>query len=295
MDRPQLPLNALRAFEVASRHLNLTRAAIELCVTQAALSHQIRGLEERLGVTLFRRVPRGLVLTEEGIMLAPVLTRIFDEMSGALDRFSSGHYHETINLGVVSSFATEWLIPRIEDFQRLHPSVDLRIHTNNNRVDLAGEGLDLAIRFGDGSWHGVAATRLMSGAMMLVCSPETAGRLRWIEDLPSIPLLRSYRASEWERWFASQGLPAPLLRGPVFDSSLAIAEMAARSYGAGLVPVVLFAPWLQNGRLVRPFDTVLAAGDYWLTRLHASPETAGQAAFREWLTAACAEDESGAI
>lgn len=283
MDRPQLPLNALRAFEVASRHLNLTRAAVELCVTQAALSHQIRGLEERLGVTLFRRVPRGLVLTEEGIMLAPVLTRIFDEMSGTLDRFSTGHYHETINLGVVNSFATEWLIPRIPDFQRLHPSIDLRVHTNNNRVDLAGEGLDLAIRFGDGSWHGVAATRLMRGAMMVVCSPGLADRLRNVEDLLSMPLLRSYRANEWERWFAIHGLPAPQLRGPVFDTSLAIAEMAARSHGAGLVPVALFSSWIESGRLIRPFETLLATGDYWLTRLHANPESTGQGAFREWL------------
>ncbi|MDP0926317.1 LysR family transcriptional regulator [Paracoccus onubensis] len=285
MDRPQLPLNALRAFEAASRHLNLTRAAIELCVTQAALSHQIRGLEERLGVRLFRRVPRGLVLTEEGIMLAPVLTRSFDEMSDTLDRFAAGHYHETINLGVVNSFATEWLIPRIADFHRLHPSIDLRIHTNNNRVDLAGEGLDLAIRFGDGSWHGVAATRLMSGAMTAVCSPELATRLRRVEDLLSAPLLRSYRASEWERWFSMHGLPTPQLRGPVFDTSLAIAEMAARGHGVGFVPVALFSAWVETGRLVRPFEAQLAAGDYWLTRLHANPDTAGQAAFADWIVA----------
>lgn len=292
MDRPQLPLNALRAFEVAARHLNLTRAAIELCVTQAALSHQIRGLEQRLGVTLFRRVPRGLVLTEEGIMLAPVLTRIFDEMSGALDRFSTVHYHETINLGVVNSFATEWLLPRIPDFQQRHPSIDLRIHTNNNRVDLAGEGLDLAVRFGDGSWHGVAATRLISGAMTVVCSPALAGRLCRVEDLLSAPLLRSYRTNEWERWFASHGLPSPQLRGPVFDSSLAIAEMAARSYGVGLVPVALFSPWIQAGRLAQPFETALEAGHYWLTRLHASPETTGQEVFRTWLDEKSKADHS---
>lgn len=285
MDRPQLPLNALRAFEVASRHLNLTRAAIELCVTQAALSHQIRGLEQLLGVTLFRRIPRGLVLTEEGHMLAPVLSRALDEVSQALDRFSVGGYHEVVNLGVVSSFATEWLIPRIVDFQRLHPSIDLRIHTNNNRVDLAGEGLDLAIRYGIGSWHGAASIRLMSGAMSAVCSPEFGRRLRSAQDLLSAPLLRSYRVGEWERWFAIHGLAAPQLRGPVFDTSLAIAEMAARSYGVGLVPIALFAPWIEAGRLVRPFEAELAVGDYWLTRPHASSETAGQMALREWLVA----------
>ena len=283
MDRPQLPLNALRAFEVASRHLNLTRAAIELCVTQTALSHQIRGLEERLGVTLFRRVPRGLVLTEEGVMLAPVLTRVLNEMSDALDRFSSGQYHETINLGVVSSFATEWLLPRLGAFHELHPSIDLRIHTNNNRVDLAGEGLDIAIRFGDGSWHGTAAAYLMSAPMTVLCSPELADRIGTVEDLLQMPLLRSYRASEWEQWFAIHGLRAPQLRGPVFDNSLAIAEMAARSFGIGLLPAVLFANWVDDGRLTRPFPTQFEAGDYWLTRLHATTETAGQLAFREWL------------
>lgn len=283
MDRPQLPLNALRAFEVAARHLNLTRAAIELCVTQAALSHQIRGLEERLGVTLFRRVPRGLVLTEEGVMLAPVLSRTFDEMSDTLDRFALGQYHETINLGVVSSFATEWLMPRLADFQRLHPSIDLRLHSNNNRVDLAGEGLDMAIRFGDGSWHGTAATYLLSAPMTVVCSPEWAARIINVQDLLDAPLLRSYRTSEWEQWFAVHDLRAPQLRGPVFDTSLAIAQMAQRSYGIGLVPVPLFQDWITRGLLIRPFPTTIEAGDYWLTRLHATPETAGQMAFREWL------------
>lgn len=286
MDRPQLPLNALRAFEVASRHLNLTRAAIELCVTQTALSHQIRGLEERLGVPLFRRVPRGLVMTEEGVMLAPVLTRTFNEMSDTLDRFSSGQYHETINLGVVSSFATEWLIPRIDEFHHQHPSIDLRLHTNNNRVDLAGEGLDLAIRFGDGSWHGTAATHLLHAPMTVMCSPDWAKQIEAVEDMLTTPLLRSYRVSEWKEWFALHNLPAPQLRGPVFDNSLAIAEMAARSHGMGLLPYALFEPWIRQGRLTRPFPAQIEAGGYWLTRLHTTPETAGQMAFREWILGA---------
>lgn len=284
MDRPQLPLNALRAFEVASRHLNLTRAAIELCVTQTALSHHIRGLEERLGVTLFRRVPRGLMLTEEGVMLAPVLTRTFNEMSDTLDRFSSGQYHETINLGVVSSFATEWLIPRLATFYDQHPSIDLRIHTNNNRVDLAAEGLDLAIRFGDGSWHGTAATHLMPAPMTAMCSPDWAARIETVEDMLSAPLLRSYRVSEWKEWFALHNLPAPQLRGPVFDNSLAIAEMAARSHGIGLLPAVLFESWIDDGRLTRPFSAQIEIGGYWLTRPHTALETAGQTTFREWIT-----------
>lgn len=283
MDRPQLPLNALRAFEAAARHLNLTRAAIELCVTQAALSHQIRGLEERLGVTLFRRVPRGLVLTDEGASLVPVLTRAFDGMSDALDIAVSGAFHETVNLGVVGSFATEWLMPRLPDFRARHPSVDLRIHANNNRVDIAGEGLDLAIRFGSGSWHATEAIPLMPAPMTVLCSPAWAVRLASIEDLARAPLLRSYRAAEWEQWFAAQGMTCPPLRGPVFDNSLAIAEMAARGHGVGLLPLVLFRDWVAMGRLAQPFGAQVDAGGYWLTRLHSNPETAGQRAFRDWL------------
>lgn len=292
MDRPQLPLNALRAFEAAARHLNLTRAAVELCVTQAALSHQIRRLEERLGVALFRRVPRGLVLTDEGAALVPVLTRAFDGMSDMLDRFSRGQYRETVNLGVVGSFATEWLMPRLEDFHGRHPSVDLRIRANNNRVDLAGEGLDLAIRFGDGSWHGIAATPLMPAPMTVMAAPDWAGRLRAPEDLAHAPLLRSYRAGEWKQWFEAQGMVCPPLRGPVFDNSLAIAEMAARGQGAGLLPLPLFGHWIASGRLIQPFAARLEAGSYWLTRLHSTPETPGQHALRLWLAGQAREQAS---
>lgn len=283
MDRPNLPLNALRAFEVASRHLNLTRAAVELCVTQAALSHQIRGLEDRLGVKLFRRVPRGLMLTEEGVMLAPLLTRTFDDMSDVLDRFSSGKYHETINLGVVNTFATEWLIPRISGFQSAHPTIDIRILSNNNRVDLSGEGLDLAIRFGDGNWHGTAATYLTSAPMTVMCSPEWASKINTVADLLQVPLLRSYRANEWEQWFAMHNLRAPALRGPVLDSSLAIAQTASRSFGIALLPICLFHGWVERGLLMRPFSAQIETGSYWLTRMNSAAESTGQAAFREWL------------
>ena len=143
MDRPNLPLNALRAFEAAARHLTLTHAAVELCVTQAALSHQIRNLEDRLGVALFRRVPRGLVLTEEGVALAPVVTAALDSIGETLDRFSGGRFHEALNLGVVGTFAIGWLIPRLPEFEAAHPEVDLRIFTNNNRVTITAVNIDV--------------------------------------------------------------------------------------------------------------------------------------------------------
>lgn len=283
MDRPNIPLNALRAFEAAARHLTLSKAAIELCVTQAALSHQIRNLEERLGVALFRRVPRGLVLTEEGAALAPVLTHALDSIGTTLDRFSGGRYHEALHVGVVGTFATGWLMPRLPGFEAAHPEVDLRIFANNNRVSIPGEGLDLAIRFGDGSWHGLDASRIMVAPLAPMCAPDRARQIRRPEDLCDQPLLRSYRASEWERWFTSLGMPCPPLRGPMLDSSIALADMASQGQGVALLPASLFRHWTESGRLVTLFDQSIAAGAYWLTRLQSRPETSGMRSFREWL------------
>ena len=283
MDRPQIPLNALRAFESAARHLSLTRAAVELCVTQAAISHQIKGLEERLGVTLFRRVPRGLVLTDEGAALVPVLTTAFDRMSDTLDRFMDGRFHETLNVGVVGTFAVGWLMPRPAEFEALHPSVDLRITTTNNRVYLAGEGLDLALRFGDGNWRATVAEGLFSAPMAPLCRPDLAQALAGPEDLTHHVLLRSYRADEWPRWFEAARAPCPPLRGPMFDTSLALAEMAAAGLGVALLPVRLFERPIKEGRLARPFTSEVETGRYWLTRLHSREPSPAMRAFRDWL------------
>ena len=164
MSRVHLPLNGLRAFEAAARHLSFTRAGLELSVTQAAVSHQVKGLEARLGVTLFRRLPRGLALTDEGLALAPALREAFDRLGHAVERFEGGRMREVLAVGAVGTFAVGWLMPRLARFAAAHPFVDLRLSTNNNRVDLAGEGLDCAIRFGDGAWHGTEAVRLKSRA-----------------------------------------------------------------------------------------------------------------------------------
>lgn len=289
MDRPNIPLNALRAFEVAARHLTLSQASVELCVTQAALSHQIRNLEGRLGVALFRRVPRGLVLTEEGAALAPVLTGALDVIGDTLDRFSEGRYHEALHLGVVGTFATGWLIPRLSDYETAHPEVDLRVFTNNNRVSITGEGLDLAIRFGDGIWQGLEAWKIMAAPLAPMCSPAIAQAVAEPSDLGRQRLLRSYRAGEWERWFEGIGLPAPNLRGPMLDSSIALAEMAAQGHGIALLPLGIFSHWLEEGRLVRLFEHSLDLGGYWLTRVPTRPETAGMRSFRTWLLAQAAQ------
>lgn len=236
----RLPLNALRAFEAAARQSSLTRAGLELRVTQAAVSHQVRELEEILGVRLFRRLPRGLALTEEGEALLPVLTDAFRRIAGALDRIEGGRPREVLTLGAVGTFAVGWLLPRLAEFRAAHPFVDLRLMTNNNRVDLAGEGLDCAIRFGDGAWHGMEAARLFAAPLSPLCAPALARRLRRPADLARETLLRSYRVDEWDRWFAAVDLPAQGVRGFVFDSFLAMAEAAAQGAGVALLPARMF-------------------------------------------------------
>ena len=285
MDLPQLPLNALRAFEASARHLSFTRAGLELHVTQAAVSHQVKHLEESLGVPLFRRLPRGLALTEEGEALLPVLTETFRRIAGALDRFEGGRLREVLTLGAVGTFVTGWLLPRLPEFRAAHPFVDLRLLTNNNRVDLAGEGLDYAIRFGDGAWHGTEAARLFEAPLSPICAPALAQRLRQPADLARETLLRSYRADEWTQWFATAGLPARVIRGFVFDSSLAMAEAAVQGAGVALLPARMFERDLRQERLVQPFAIEVTLGAYWLTRLKSRAETRAMQAFRSWLLA----------
>lgn len=286
MYRPQLPLNALRAFEAAARHLSFTRAGLELNVSQGAVSHQVASLERRLGVPLFRRLPRGLALTDEGLALVPVLGEAFDRIGATLDRYEGGRMREVLTVGVVGTFATGWLLPRLEAFHRAHPEVDLRLMTNNNRVDLAGEGLDYAIRFGDGAWHATHAVPLIEAPLSPLCAPAIAARLTTSADLARETLLRSYRADEWPRWFEEAGAPCPRLTGPVFDSSALMIAAALAGHGVALAPPAMFEADLAAERLVQPFATEVELGRYWLTRLNSKRESAAMQAFATWLSEA---------
>ncbi len=285
MDRAHLPLNALRAFEAAARHLNFTRAALELRVSQGAISHQVAALEARLGMPLFRRLPRGLALTDEGHALVPVVAGAFDAIGATLDRYAGGRLREVLSVGVVGTFAGGWLLPRLTEFGRAHPHVDLRLMTNNNRVDLAGEGLDLAIRFGDGAWHGVHAEPIFDAPLSPLCTPTIADRLKLPEALACETLFRSYRPDEWPSWFAAAGVPPPPIRGPVFDTSILMVAAAKAGLGVALAPPAMFAADVTAGRLVQPFAIQITTGRYWLTRLMSRQDTPAMRVFREWLLA----------
>ncbi len=285
MVRQFLPLNGLRAFEASARHLSFTRAAIELCVTQAAVSQQVKGLEKRLGVALFQRLPRGLKITAEGEALLPTVTSSFDQMATTLDRIEAGQVRELLFLGVVGTFAVGWLLPRLAAFQKRHPFIDVRVSTNNNRVDMAAEGLDFAIRFGQGSWHGTDAFRLFEAPLSPLCTPKLAETLKEPADLMDATLLRSYRADEWSTWFAAAGVSpaAQVNAGIVFDTSLGMMEAALQGLGVALAPPSMFSRHLASGAITQPFPVTISLGSYWLTRLQSKPQTPAMQAFSDWL------------
>jgi LysR family transcriptional regulator of beta-lactamase len=286
--RPYLPLKALRAFEASARHLSFTRAAEELHVTQAAVSHQVKLLETQLKVPLFTRLPRGLMLTQEAERLLPVLNSAFDQIAHTLERVGENSYREVLNVGVVGTFAVGWLLPRLDDFQHHYPFVDLRLSTHNNRAELAADGLDFAIRFGTGAWHGTAAQPLLPASLSVMCIPAIAARLTTPADVLGETWLRSYRADEWTEWLLAAGLPrsVPMTKSIVFDSSIAMVEAAMQGVGVALAPPLMFSRQLNSGALVQPFDTAVSLGGYWLTRLQTRPETHAMASFREWLLTA---------
>lgn len=290
MLRSHLPLNALRAFEASARHLSFTRAAIELCVTQAAVSHQVKSLEAQLNVTLFKRLPRGLMLTSEGESLLPVLRDAFDRIALTLDQFEGGHYREVLTVGAVGTFAVGWLLPRLADFHSRYPLIDLRLSTHNNRVDVAAEGLDYAIRFGGGAWHGTDACPLLEAPLTVLCVPQIAEQLRSPADVLKHTLLRSYRADEWNLWFQAAGLPSDtrVPRSVVFDSSLAMMEAALQGAGVALAPARMFSRQLENDVIRQPFEMGITTGSYWLTRLQSRAETPAMVAFKGWLQASVA-------
>jgi len=294
MVRPYLPLNALRAFEAASRHLSFTRAAIELCVTQAAVSHQVKLLEQRLGVTLFRRLPRGLMITEEGLALLPVLRESFDRMADMLERFEGGQLREVLKLGAVGTLAVGWLLPRLADFRAKFPYIDLRLSTNNNRVDIAAEGLDYAIRFGNGAWHDIEAEALFQAPLSVLCIPPIARTLKTPDDVARQTLLRSYRTDEWPSWFEAAGVEPPPILGLVFDSSVLMVEAAMQGAGVALAPPLMFSRQLAAGEIEQPFPVYISKGSYWLTRLKSRPVTPAMETFRRWMQQMSEETQTAA-
>jgi LysR family transcriptional regulator, regulator of gene expression of beta-lactamase len=276
-------LNTLHVFATAARHLNLTRAADELCVTQAAVSRQVKLLERQLGKPLFLRTARGLQLSDDGALLAAPLEAALVQIETALQMVEDTDPPERLTLGVVGTFAHGFLLRRLPKFQALHPRIDVRLQTHNNKVDLAVEALDYAIRFGDGAWRSVEAEPLSEAPLTVLCAPGLT--LLQPDQLHHQVLLRSYRNDDWPAFAHAIGLTGLVARGPQFDSSVLMVQAAMQGLGVALAPATMFQRELSQGQLLKPFDTAVDVGRYWLTRSMTRTQSPAMQRFRDWLTA----------
>ncbi|HUN52975.1 MAG TPA: transcriptional regulator GcvA [Candidatus Sulfotelmatobacter sp.] len=290
------PLNGLRAFEAAARHLSFARAAGELNVTPAAISHQIKALEARLGTPLFRRRNREVLLTDAGQALLPGVRDGFDRLAAAAERVQSREAVGALNVSVLPSLAARWLVPRLARFHARHPDIDLRLSATQNVVDFSREDFDAAIRHGRGTWPGLRCDLLLRDEFFPVCSPslrEGPLPLRTPEDLRHHVLLHDSAREDWRLWLAAAGIGGiDLSRGPSFNDGSLLVQAVVAGQGVAVGRRALVAGELAAGRLVRPFDVVLPVDRaYYLVCPAAAAERPKIAAFRAWLMAEAAEDE----
>ncbi len=282
-------LNALRAFAVAGRHSNLRAAAEELFVTASALSHQIRGLEEQLGVRLFIRSQQGLQLSEVGRSLHPQVEAAFAQLTDALASLQPAKRGDTLTVSMLSTFAMRWFIPRLYRFQRQHPDIEVRISTSIELVDFARDDMDCAIRSGQGKWPGTKALRLLEERYAPVCSPTLATSdkpLQQPADLVHHTLLHSnMRPHDWQTWLAAEGLPDFKASHELeFETRNFAIAAAIRGLGVAIIDPLLVQEELKDGRLIQPFShTLPASSAYYLVWSSKREEPAKLAAFRTWL------------
>lgn len=285
------PFAALRALEAAARHLNFTRVAEELNVTQSAVSHQIRHLEELWGLKLFDRPPRGLVLTRAGQTLAPVVRQFLDDLERTLDTLQTEHKRAPLRVDMLQSFSLKWLVPRLGGFHDGHPEIDVWISTHDELINFATQEADVAIRLGHGEYPGLHSTLLLREYVFPVCSPafmEDQEPLNEPADLLNSPLLLRLgdpAHPNWQDWFAKAGVEgATLIEGPRFpDSNMAI-QAAMDGQGVALARSAHVGDDLKAKRLVRLFDVHYPSSVcYYLVCPEVKAEKPHIRAFRKWL------------
>ncbi|GAB4178035.1 MAG: transcriptional regulator GcvA [Thalassobaculales bacterium] len=298
MRRSLPPLTALRAFEAAARQLSFTRAAEELNVTQAAISHQVKALEDWLGLPLFRRTGRSLLLTDSGAAYLNVVREAFDRLDEGTTRLLARDRAGNLTVSVLASFAAKWLVPRLGRFRDLHPEIDVRIQAFDALVDFAREDVDVAIRYGRGNWPGLAAVRFLTEDIMPVCSPRLVEGPRPLAepaDLRHHTLLHDYMREDWRMWLMAAGVQGiDPTRGPSFSHSSMVLQAAIDGLGVALGRSALITDDLKAGRLVKPFELALHTDyAYYLVYPEGSGTRPKIVAFRNWLEAEAAADGAG--
>jgi len=296
------PLNALRAFEAAARHLSFNAAALELCVTPAAISHQIKTLESFLGVDLFKRVKRRVVLTEPGQLILPELKQAFALIEHAFERLQPQSGANLLTVSASAAFTARWLLPRIHLFQQHHPEIDIRLDANQDLADLENDGVDVAIRFGNGDYPGLESRPLRSlsqESMFPVCSPAlqwgehpiyTPEDLRYHTLLHDDSAIHSGILPDWGKWISTADLQGVNTnRGLRFNNGILALEAAINGQGVALVCSFVVADDIRAGRLVRPFQVPCTLEYNYYVVFAKHQTTTKVEKFYHWLQAMCLE------
>jgi LysR family transcriptional regulator, glycine cleavage system transcriptional activator len=282
------PLNSLKCFEAAGRLLSFTDAASELNVTQAAISHQIKVIENFLGVSLFDRYPRRLTLTDQGRALLPEVIEAFDQVSLAVAAISREQFSNVLNVRLAPSFAAKWLSPRLKYFWLQYPEVDLRLYHAHAAVDFEREEIDIAVTYGKGDWPGVAVEKLLSLDFFPVCSPTFLRNdkpLNLIDNLRYYALMHDADYECWGDWLKLAGIDhIDAKRGTVIDDTNVLIQAAIDGQGVALGSSRFVEDLLDSGRLIRPFDITLVNDfAYYVVYPEAHLKNPAVRAFKDWL------------
>jgi LysR family glycine cleavage system transcriptional activator len=288
-------LNALKSFEAAARHESFTRAAEELCVTQGAVSHQVKALEQELGIKLFNRERQRLVISEAGREYLAVIRDALDRIAVGTERLMQGQHAGVLTISTSPDFAAKWLVHRLGRFSEAHPDIDLRVSATTHHVDFAREEVDLAVRHGDGNWTGLHVERLATEQLFPVCSPKLMAsrrRLAKPADVLKFPLLHLETRRMWPAWLEAAGVRnADTSRGSVMNRASMLIDAAVDGQGIALARTTLAAWDLLSGRLVRPFaETLRLPNTYWIVSPNTTAALPKIKSAREWLRAEAADD-----
>ena len=294
MTRRIYPLNALRAFEVSARNLSFVKAAEELYVTPAAISHQVKRLEAYLGVQLFRRLPRGLLLAEPGQVLLFELRDVFLQLDKAMERVLESDSRGALTISVAPMFAVKWLVPRLQRFDALHPDIDVRMSSSLGVIDFQRDAFDAAVRLGRGQYPGLESVQLFDESVTPICSPrllEGPLELQTPDDLRRHVLLHDDSmafdpaAPNWDRWLEAAGVrQVDTSRGPHFSQPDHALQAAIDGAGVVLGWRYLAADDIAHGRLVVPFSLLLPLGSaFYLVYPEAYEDRRKVMIFRKWL------------
>jgi LysR family transcriptional regulator, glycine cleavage system transcriptional activator len=287
------PLNALRAFEAAARHLSLSLAANELNVTPAAISHQVRLLEDHIGLRVFERNGRGILLTDAGAAGLNDLREAFAHLSAAMNAIGSLGETGALSVSVAPSFAGKWLLPRLDSFEREHPEIDVHVSASMQLADFARDRVDVAVRYGAGGYPDLFFEKLLTETVIPVCSPELLdGKVLYsARDLLGLTLLHDESPDNdpscpnWEMWLRAAGVvDAEADRGPRFNQASLVIESAVRGRGVALAKSTLAEADIRAGRLVRPIEAERPVDfAYYFVAPRAKLNLPKVVHFRDWL------------